>query len=634
MSEGPLNLLKKYWGHDAFRSLQEDIIQSVLDGHNTLALLPTGGGKSICFQIPVLAMEGICVVVSPLIALMKDQVHQLNTRGIKAIAIYSGMSKKEIDVALDNCIYGDIKFLYLSPERLKTDIFLERSTKMKISLLAIDEAHCISQWGYDFRPPYLEIIEFRKTIPEAKLIALTATATPDVERDIVEKLEMDKAKVFKKSFARANLSYSVFQKENKEQKLLEILKKVPGSSIIYARNRKKTKALSEFLVKCGISSDYYHAGLGNKLRAEKQENWINNKTRVMVATNAFGMGIDKPDVRSVIHMDIPDSLENYYQEAGRAGRDEKKAYAVLLYNHADIKEQQDFLEAAFPPVEAIKKCYQSLANYFKVAVGSNFLETYDFRIEDFCNASNIKPYVAFVLIGKLEEEGLIQLSESFFQPSRITISISRTDLYEFQIKYENLEGVVKAILRLYGGEAFHNYVDISEAQVGKLSGLKRREVVNKLELLHQREIIRYNKQKDCPQLTFLTARQDASKLTINLKRIKERKVVRTDKLEAMVKYAMSLTHCRTRLIQEYFGEAVYDDCGVCDYCVRRKKSISKLPPSVKEQIIQTVSGKPIGLDELWSSLSGIKEDDFINLIRELLDEGVIGYTKYGKVEVK
>ena len=410
----PNDILKQYWGFDSFRPLQEDIIQSVLDGKDTLALLPTGGGKSICFQVPALVKEGICIVISPLIALMKDQVYNLQKRGIAAVAIFSGMHYKDIDRILDNCIYGNTKLLYLSPERLTSDLVRERIKKMKVSLIAVDEAHCISQWGYDFRPPYLQIAEIREYLPKVPIMALTATATPEVVKDIQEKLEFKRGEVFQQSFLRENLAYVVLEEEGKMEKLFKVLTGVRGSGLVYVRNRRKTKEIAMFLKKYRITADYYHAGLTNEERSQKQEAWINDKIRIIVATNAFGMGIDKPDVRVVVHMDLPDSLEAYFQEAGRAGRDGQKSYAVLLYNQGDKLDLERRFELSFPPLKEVRLTYQALGSYLQLAVGSGEGESYDFDLVEFSRVYGFSTVKTFNCLKVLERAGWIALSESIY----------------------------------------------------------------------------------------------------------------------------------------------------------------------------------------------------------------------------
>ena len=461
------HILKQYWGHNTFRPLQAEIIQAVLAGKDVLALLPTGGGKSICFQIPALAQPGICLVVTPLIALMKDQVEQLKQRGIPAAAIFAGMKPQEIDIVLDNCIYGQLKFLYVSPERLKTEIFQERVQKMPINLLAVDEAHCISQWGYDFRPAYLDIAELRPLIPNVNIIALTATATRSVKQDIQEKLHFREAVLFQKSFARDNLAYVVRKAEDKNNILLRILHSIHGTAIIYVYTRRKTKEVASFLLRNNVNATFYHAGLTNEERARRQDAWLQGKISVMVATNAFGMGIDKPDVRLVVHLDLPTTLEAYYQEAGRAGRDEKKAYAVVLYDQQDINELRASIQEGHPTVEYLKTVYQHLANYYQVAVGTHAMTTYDLDWEEFASNCRLKPQEAYQAIKRLESEGLIQLNEAFFQPAKLHIPTNHKELYAFQVAHASYDPLIKALLRLYGGELFTDFCNISENKVAR-----------------------------------------------------------------------------------------------------------------------------------------------------------------------
>ncbi|HEY1056091.1 MAG TPA: ATP-dependent DNA helicase RecQ, partial [Emticicia sp.] len=491
-------ILLKYWQHETFRPLQEDIINSVLAGNDTLAILPTGGGKSICFQVPALQMEGVCIVVTPLIALMKDQVEQLKKRGIKAAAIYSGMHRTEIDYTLDNFVYGDYKFLYVSPERLLTEIMQERTKRMKVCLLAIDEAHCVSQWGYDFRPPYLKIPDFRKFAPNAPMIALTATATKDVKADIQQKLGLRNTKVFQQSFARANISYSAFCEESKERKLFDILQKVQGSAIVYVRSRRRTKEISDWLNRNRIPSEFYHAGLAMNDRFKKQEAWIKNQVRVIVATNAFGMGIDKPDVRVVVHLDLPENLEAYYQESGRAGRDGLKSYAILLYFKSDLTDIYKQIEQKYPPIENLKRIYQALANYFKLAVGAENFESYDFDFQEFIGTFGLVANDTHNALKKLEDEGLIQLSDSYFSPSKLIFKVDNHALYNFQLKNANYDKFTKMLLRMYGGQLFTDFTVISESAIARNFFAQNSEVEKMLEYLHEVGIATYQKQKSTP----------------------------------------------------------------------------------------------------------------------------------------
>src|SRR6201996_9595494 len=463
-------ILKTYWNHDSFRPMQEDIIQSVLLGHDTLALLPTGGGKSVCFQVPALAKEGICIVVSPLIALMKDQVENLKEKGIEAVAIVSGMSKREVDLALDNCIYSPVKFLYLSPERLLSELVRERIRYMKVNLIAVDEAHCISQWGYDFRPPYLHIADLRDIHPEVPVLALTATATEDVREDIQQKLRFKNGVIYKKSFARKSISYVVQNEENKFRKLLDIARGVKGSGIVYVRSRKECAEIAKFYNDNGIRADYYHAGLTPDERSKKQESWKTNQTRIMVATNAFGMGIDKPDVRFVIHKDLPESLEAYYQEAGRAGRDEQKAYAVLLYNQSDRFKLERKFELAFPTIDEIKKVYHNLGNYFQLAYDAGGGISFDLDIGDFCSRYKLDPIKTLNALKFLEQDEYLAFSESVFLPSRFRFEVFNEQLYNFQIQNPGWDPFIKTLLRSYGG-AFENYVRLKEFDVSRRGNL-------------------------------------------------------------------------------------------------------------------------------------------------------------------
>jgi ATP-dependent DNA helicase RecQ len=616
----PNEVLQRYWGYPQFRPLQEEIIQSVMDRRDTLALLPTGGGKSICFQVPALCMEGICVVVTPLIALMKDQVQQLQKRNIPAVALFSGMSKREIDIALDNCVYGGVKFLYLSPERLKTTLFQERLKKMTVSLLAIDEAHCISQWGYDFRPAYLEIAEIRTALPDVPCIALTATATKEVKADILDKMKLENAAVFQKSFARKNLSYSVFNLENKEAKLLEILQRVSGSSIVYVRTRKRAQEVASFLRSQRISADYYHAGLVAPDRANKQDQWISNRLRVMVATNAFGMGIDKPDVRTVIHMDAPDSLEAYYQEAGRAGRDEKMAFAVALFHKKDVNDLMDRAANTGTSKEEMQRVYQSLANYYKMAVGSHGLESLPFELTEFCHAFAIKPVDGLKALRQLEEIGVIQLSEGVFREPRLHILLSKEELYKFEVANAKFETVLKAALRLYGGDLFQNYVSVRELDIAKLHKQPLNVTRNQLRYLTEQGILDYQPASDSPSITFLVPRMLPVDLPIDVAFLKFRQDNAIKKAKAMADYLESYVLCRTRMLQAYFDEQTEENCGVCDFCLNKKRTSPEAP---LHKVQSAIAEGANNLSSLGEALPSYRNEQLIQSVRMLIEDNKV-----------
>jgi ATP-dependent DNA helicase RecQ len=625
-------ILRRYWGYDTFRPFQEEAIKTVLNGIDTLVLLPTGGGKSVCFQVPVMAMDGVCIVVTPLIALMKDQVEQLKKRGIPAAAIHSGVSRTEIDITLDNCIHGITKFLYVSPERLRTDIMIARAKQMNVCLLAVDEAHCISAWGYDFRPSYLLIAEFRKLIPGVAVMALTATATEEVRADILDKLEMRNARVFKQSFARANLSYSAFAEESKERKLLQVLKNVPGSAIIYVRTRKRTKDLADWLSRQGISAQSYHAGLPFKDRSDRQSAWIKNHIRVVVATNAFGMGIDKPDVRAVIHFDLPDNLEAYYQEAGRAGRDEKKAYAVALFNKIDLEELSDSIERKYPSIEILKRVYQALANYYKIAIGGGEFAAFDFDIQEFTGIFGLPVSETHYALKLLEEEGFIQLSENFNDPAKIHFLIDNRQLYDFQIRYQEFDSFIKVILRMYGGEVFTEYVRISESELAQVYFAPEPEVTRKLRFLMERDILIYEPRKDKPQLSFLTPRYDAALLPLNVFEIGKKKERDLGKARAVARYASHEHLCRTLLLLEYFNEFDAQECGVCDNCIKNRRIENQNYTGLNEAITDYLNeGGPVTPLSLSQAFENVAEADFLKALQELIEEEVIRYDPIGKL---
>ncbi len=625
--ETPISILQQYWGHRAFRAGQEDIIASVLAGHDTLALLPTGGGKSICFQVPALILEGVCIVITPLIALMKDQVEQLRQREILAVAIHSGMSRSQIDMLLDNCVHGQVKFLYVSPERLQTEIFIERVKRMKVGLIAVDEAHCISQWGYDFRPPYLKITALRELKPEVPVIALTATATHVVSEDIMDKLAFRKqAGVFRKSFARDNLSFVMRKTEARDKKLLEVLQKVKGSAIIYVRSRKATQEIAAWLLKRGISASYYHAGLSFDERAKRQDNWINNHDRVMVATNAFGMGIDKPDVRLVVHLDVPENLEAYYQEAGRAGRDGTHSFATILFQDADLVNLQIKTEQSHPSPDVLKKIYQALANYYQLAAGSGAGESYDFDLLEFSERFKLHQQEVYVALKKLEEEGLVLFNESFYNPSQLFFAVDKGRLYEFQIANARFDPMIKMLLRLYGGELFSGFIKISESYLANALKVSVREIVAVLKHLDELKIVSYQPLKDKPQLTFVMARQDAAQLPLNIRRLEERKELALQKVKSIIYFATSTHRCRMQLIQEYFGEDTTRTCGQCDVCIAQRKQDHNLVfEEMRMEILNVLGQGPMSIEELETQIAPTDATVFADTVRDLVDEGALVY---------
>ncbi len=620
MNPQPLEILKKYWGYAQFRPLQEEIVQSVLDGKDTLALLPTGGGKSVCFQVPALCRPGICLVISPLIALMKDQVYQLRQRGIAAEAVYSGMPYREIDRILDNCVYGQTRLLYLSPERLTTDLARERIRRMSVNLLAVDEAHCISQWGYDFRPSYLEIAEIRKLHPQVPVLALTATATPEVVRDIQEKLAFPRPNVLQKSFSRANLAYIVREAEGKEQHLLHILKKVPGSSVVYVRNRRKTQETAFFLQQNQISADFYHAGLPHETRSARQDAWLQGRTRVMVATNAFGMGIDKPDVRVVVHLDLPDSLEAYFQEAGRAGRDGKKAYSVLLYHEGDWLLLERQFEQAFPDIPEIRQVYLALGNYFQLATGAGKGQSFDFDIAAFAAKYGFNAVVALNSLKILEQDEWLELSEAVYHPPSLQILVSKDVLYDYQLKNPGLDKILKIILRSYQG-AFSGQVQLQERKLAGFLKIPVEQLQQGLLTLHRDNILEYFPQTDKPQLIFLRDRIVAENLEINVPRYQFRKKRQRERIDQVLEYANG-TLCRSQFLLRYFGEAQAPACGSCDVCL----SSAKLTPPehyFHQRINRLLQENPRNAAELIATFPFSEREAAINTLQFLVEEGLV-----------
>jgi len=632
MVERYRQLLEQYWGYDEFRPLQEDIIHSVVEGHDTLALMPTGGGKSITFQIPALAQDGICLVVTPLIALMRDQVERLRSLGIKAMAIHSGMAWKEIDLALDNCIFGDYKFLYVSPERIETELFRTRVQKMKVNLVTVDEAHCISQWGYDFRPSYLKIVQLREYLEkQTPFLALTATATARVVEDIMDKLAFREKQVIRASFERKNLVYLVRETEDKQQYLLKTLSRNQGYGIIYTRSRKRTRELAEMLKKNHVSADYYHAGLDYDTREDKQDHWQKGDKRVMVSTNAFGMGIDKADVRFVIHYDMPDTLESYYQEAGRAGRDGKRAYAVLLYNQGDTVKAEQRIKRNFPEIKEIKSVYEALGNYFQIPLEGGRNMAFDFNVSDFASRYRFSLATLYSSIKFLQKEGYLELTDELSNKSKIHFHVNRDELYNFQLTKSGYDGFIKLLLRSYSG-VFTDYVKIDEASLARKAGSPKDLIYKYLIQLRKMKILDYIPYRKTPMILFTEERLDQRNLYISREKYLERKQEFTRKLNAMIHYATNDSRCRSRMLQEYFGEKEARDCGQCDVCTGRQdeKTTSHEFERIRQYIMEKLLEQQMTSRELIHQ-AGFSEARMLRVIEWLIDNGQVTHGADGRL---
>jgi ATP-dependent DNA helicase RecQ len=627
-------ILEKYWGFKEFRPLQDEIIKSIAAGRDTLGLMPTGGGKSVTYQVPAIASEGMCLVITPLIALMKDQVEKLNQRGIRAIAVHSGMSRDEISVALDNAIYGNYKFLYISPERIGTEIFRVRLEKMKINLIAVDEAHCISQWGYDFRPSYLRIVDLREYLPDTTLLAITATATTDVVEDIQDKLKFREKNVLRITFERKNLIYTVRETENKQKYILRLVRKMKGSGIIYVRSRKKTRELSLYLQEGGISCDYYHAGLTHPVRNKKHNDWMTGKIRIMIATNAFGMGIDKADVRFVIHMDLPDSLEEYFQEAGRAGRDHKVAHAILLFNEGDKYTAGKRIQTNFPEPDAIRQIYRALGNYYQIPVGGAKNQVFDFNIAEFASRYKKSIMIIYSSLKIFQLEGYIELTEEIFNPPKIKFLTGRDELYRFQLANEDYDAFIKLLLRTYTG-VFTEYVTIYEDSLAQKAGVKTEVIVEYLKKLDDLGIIRYLPQKKTPVIIFTEERLDIKDLRLSREHYKDRKDRYTRRINEVIRYASENKKCRSVFLLEYFGEKNATRCGQCDVCLRKEElDISKYEfDQIEDEIRDLLSDRTMSMEELANSVvSG--ENKALMVIRWLLDNDRLMLGKDHKLKWK
>ena len=626
-------ILKHYWGYDSFRPLQEDIILSVMQNRDTLALLPTGGGKSICFQVPALAKEGLCIVISPLIALMKDQVENLKKRGIKAAAIFSGLPYREIELIINNATFDkDFKFLYLSPERLKTDTFRASLEKLPVSMIAVDEAHCISQWGYDFRPPYLEIATIRPYFPEAPILALTATATPEVVIDIQEKLIFKEKNLFQKSFKRDNLIYYVVKEEDKFGRMLRIVQRYPGTGVIYVRNRRKTKEIADFLNKHGISADYYHAGLDTTTRDRKQNDWMVNKTRIIVSTNAFGMGIDKPDVRFVIHLDIPDTLEAYFQEAGRGGRDEKSSVAIMLYDGNDIKELKRNFALTFPTIDQIRQIYLKLGNYYQIAIRSGKNSSFPFELEMFAKISKSNITILYHAIKYLEKIGLLLYLEDENRVSVMHVLANQKALDIFEQQYPELYDFLKVLLRSYSA-LFTDFVKINEAEIARRTDRSEEEVVALLKKIHKLKIISYRPKTLKPTLIFTEDRIRDYDITLDAEHYNQRKKVAKQRLNAVIDYVKEENSCRSQVLLRYFGEMKSQTCGACDICIKKRLHTvtEKEFQNMKIAVLTLLTNKTYSIREVVTLLNkDFKEEKLVKVIRQLIDNNEINL-KYGQL---
>ena len=619
-------ILKQYWGYDDFRGIQREIIESIGSGHDTLGLMPTGGGKSITFQVPALCQDGTCIVITPLIALMKDQVDHLRRRGIRAAAIYSGLTREEIVITLENCIFGDIRILYVSPERLASDLFQTKLRHMRVSFITVDEAHCISQWGYDFRPSYLQIAQIRKLVPNAPVLALTATATPAVVQDIQQKLSQKDTNfnVFRMSFERKNLAYVVRHAPDKREQLIHILESVKGSAIVYARSRRRTKEYAELLTEAGISATFYHAGLDSAVKDERQRGWQQDKIRVMVATNAFGMGIDKPDVRLVIHIDCPDSIEAYFQEAGRAGRDGRKAYAVLLYNDADQRKLEKRIADTFPEKDYIRKVYEHLAYFYQVGVGSGYNHIFEFNIDQFCHTFRHFPIQADAALKILDRAGYIEYTEEQDNQARVMFTIGRDDLYRLENTSPNEEKVITAMLRNYGG-LFTDYNFIDESFIAQQTQLEPQQVYLTLKGLSQRHILHFIPQKKTPYIRYTQRREDMEHVQIPPSVYEERKAQFEERIHAMINYAKDDAVCRSRQLLRYFGEESDHDCRQCDVCLSHRSEGLVSEPRMNEAMERILAllddGQPhpltelrdlqLPVDELDAALTYLLKEEYI-----------------------
>ncbi len=625
-------VLKKYWGYDEFRPLQEDIIRSVAKGCDTLGLMPTGGGKSLTFQVPTLVMDGVCLVVSPLIALMKDQVLNLKEKGIKAELIYSGLTRDETEVIINKCLYGGTKFLYISPERIKTPAFQEKLLNMNVCLIAIDESHCISQWGYDFRPSYLKIIELRELLPNVPVLALTATATPEVVDDIQDKLGFKEKNVFRKSFERSNLSYIVRHVEDKNRYLLKILRKQRGSSVVYVRSRKKCKEIAEFLKLNQIKAEFYHAGLDNAVKDVRQERWRDGVVQVMVATNAFGMGIDKPDVRSVVHLDLPDTLEAYFQEAGRAGRDGKRAYAVMLYSNPDKVQLLKRIKTSYPEIETVKRVYEAVGNFFQIGEGSGRDLVFDFNLSIFCQKFKFNVLHAYNSLKILQRAGYLEITDDLEHATKLHFIVNRDDLYKYKLENKQQDEFIKLLLRSYTG-LFTDYVPVNLDALAYRKKIDVKVLINHLKDLSQNKIIKYIPRKKTPLIIYTQERLPLNYLKFPKAVYKDRKDKFEEKINAVIQYAESTDLCRSKILLEYFGQSNVTNCGECDICKENEESVdNKTYQRIRQEIKATLDKEEKSMYDLVES-SQFSEKKLLEVIRIMMDNDEIKVSDNNKIQL-
>ena len=619
------SILQQYWGYPSFRPMQEDIVDSVIEGKDTLALLPTGGGKSICFQVPAMTMEGICIVITPLISLMKDQVMHLKKIGIAAAAIFSGMHHNEIEIIYNQAAFGMLKFLYVSPERLMADAFIEALKKMNVNMIAVDESHCISQWGYDFRPPYLKIAEIRKYIPHAPVLALTATATPQVVEDIQYRLGFKKNNVFQTSYERKNVTYNVIHEADKFGLMYRLFKKMDkGSGIVYVRSRKRTKIIADWLQSVGISASFYHAGLDAKIRDYRQQLWMDGKIKVIVATNAFGMGIDKPDVRLVVHLDLPDSLEAYFQEAGRAGRDLQPSEAFLLVADTDVKKLQENIQSSYPNLNRIKMIYDTIGNYLQIPIGAGLDQRYDFDINDFSQCYNLSLLEVYNAIKLIEREGFLITSEALNTPSKIHIIANREDLYRFQIEYKEYDTIIKYLLRNTPG-VLSDLVNIREEQISQKTGMPVDKITRQLSQLEKLNFLTYIPRNDKPNIQLLTERLDSKHFYLSDEVYKDRKNEAAKRIQAVIDFVNNDNECRSVQLLRYFGENIKKTCGKCDVCSSKNKmSINdKEYQEISENIVRELREKESDVYEILKTVKEHHEEKVLTTIKWMLDNNII-----------